>query len=176
MTSGRQVLIREECKDFLARITEKTARIIERTAKLKTLAAQSDKARRLQTIPGIASHTAVAVEAFDPNMTQFKTGHDFAAWLGLVPKQHTSGGKERFERMTKEGQVDTRRLLIVGAMSRLTWHGRRTIPEGSWQSRMLASKPKMLVTIALAKKMVRQFRAMPTKNENYRDPAQAVVA
>ena len=175
-TSGLPMLIREECKDLQAQIAEKTARITERTAKLKTLAAQSDKARRLQTMPGVGPLTAVAVEAFGPDMAQFKTGRDFAAWLGLVPRQRSSGGKERLGRMTKAGQADIRRLLIIGAMSRLTWLGRRTIPEGSWLSRMLARKPKMLVAIALANKMARQIWAMLTKNENYRDPALAVVA
>jgi len=175
-TSGLPMLIREECKDLQAQIAEKTARITERTAKLKTLAAQSNKARRLQTMPGVGPLTAVAVEAFGPDMAQFKTGRDFAAWLGLVPKQHSSGGKERLGRMTKAGQADIRRLLIIGAMSRLTWLGRRAIPEGSWLSRMLARKPKMLVAIALANKMARQIWAMLTKNENYRDPALAVAA
>lgn len=78
--------------------------------------------------------------------------------------------------MTKAGQADIRRLLIIGAMSRLTWLGRRTIPESSWLSRMLARKPKILVAIALANKMARQIWAMLTKNENYRDPALAVAA
>ena len=72
-----------------------TVRISERTAKLKTLATQSDKARRHQTMPGVGSLTAVAVEAFGPDMAQAKTGRDFAAWLGLVARQHSSGGKER---------------------------------------------------------------------------------
>jgi len=175
-TSDLPELIREECEDLLAQIAEKTARIAERTAKLKTLASQSDKARRLQTMPGVGPLTAVAVEAFGPDMAQFKTGRDFAAWLGLVPRQHSSGGKERLGRMTKAGQADIRRLLIIGAMSRLNWLGQRTIAEGSWLSRMLARKPKMLVAIALANKMARQIWAMLTKNEDYKDPALAVAA
>lgn len=169
-------LIREECQDLMAQITEKTARITERTTKLKALAAQSDRARRLQTMPGVGPLTALAVEAFGPDMALFKTGRDFAAWLGLVPRQHSSGGKERLGRMTKAGQADIRRLLIIGAMSRLNWLGQRTIAEGSWLSRMLARKPKMLVAIALANKMARQIWAMLTKNEDYRDPARAVAA
>ena len=117
--------------DLLAQIAEKTERINERTTKLKTLATESDRARRLQTMPGVGPLTAIAVEAFGPDMTQFKSGRDFAAWLGLVPKQHSSGGKERLGRMTKAGQADIRRLLIIGAMSRLGWLGRRTIrPKG----------------------------------------------
>jgi transposase len=175
-TTGLHVLIREECLDLLAQIAEKTARIVERTAKLKMLAAESDRARRLQTMPGVGPLTAVAVEAFGPDMTQFKTGRDFAAWLGLVPKQHSSGGKERLGRMTKAGQADIRRLLIIGAMSRLGWLGLRTITEGSWLSRMLVRKPKMLVAIALANKMARQIWAMLTKNEDYKDPSLAVAA
>ncbi|SHF95290.1 Transposase [Loktanella atrilutea] len=175
-TVNLHALIRAECLDLLVQIAEKTARIIERTTKLKTLATQSDRARRLQTMPGVGPLTAVAVEAFVPDMAQFKTGRDFAAWLGLVPKQHSSGGKERLGRMTKAGQADIRRLLIIGAMSRLNWLGRRTIVEGSWLSRMLTRKPKMLVAIALANKMARQIWAMLTKNEDYRDPAMAVAA
>jgi transposase len=171
-----QPLIREECLDLLAQIAEKTARIVDRTAKLKALAAESDRARRLQTMPGVGPLTAIAVEAFGPDMAQFKTGRDFAAWLGLVPKQRSSGGKERLGRMTKAGQADIRRLLIIGAMSRLGWLGQRTITEGSWLSRMLARKPKMLVAIALANKMARQIWAMLTKDEDYRDPALAVAA
>lgn len=175
-TSDLPALIREECQDLLAQIAEKTARITERATKLKALASQSDRARRLQTMPGVGPLTALAVEAFGPDMALFKTGRDFAAWLGLVPRQHSSGGKERLGRMTKAGQADIRRLLIIGAMSRLNWLGQRTISEGSWLSRMLARKPKMLVAIALANKMARQIWAMLTKNEDYRDPARAVVA
>lgn len=175
-TSDLPALIREECRDLLDQIAEKTARISERTAKLKTLAVQSDKARRLQTMPGVGPLTAVAVEAFGPDMAQFKTGRDFAAWLGLVPRQHSSGGKAGLGRMTKAGQADIRRLLIIGAMSRLGWLGKRTIAECSWLSRMLARKPKMLVAIALANKMARQIWAMLTKNEDYREPALAGAA
>ena len=98
--SDLPALIRKDCQDLLARIAKKAARIDERTAKLETLASQSNRARRLQTIPGIGPLTAVAVEAFGPDMAQymaqymaqFKTGRDFATWPGLVPRQHSSGG------------------------------------------------------------------------------------
>jgi transposase len=78
--------------------------------------------------------------------------------------------------VSKAGQADIRRLLIIGAMSRLNWLGRRTIPEGSWLARMSARKPRMLVAIALANKMARAIWAMLAKNEDYRDPAQAAAA
>jgi transposase len=169
-------LMREECKDLLVQIGEKTVRINARTGKIKALAAEADAARRLQTIPGVGPLTALAVEAFAPAMESFKCGRDFAAWLGLVPRQFSSGGKERLGRISKAGQADIRRLLIIGAMSRLNWLGRKSIPEDSWLARLAARKPRMLVAIALANKMARTIWALMTKGEDYRDSAQAAVA
>lgn len=166
-------LMREECRDLLEQIAEKTGRINARTAKIKALAAEADTARRLQTIPGVGPLTALAVEAFAPPMESFRCGRDFAAWLGLVPRQFSSGGKERLGRISKAGQADIRRLLIIGAMSRLNWLGRKSIPEGSWLARMAARKPRMLVAIALANKMARTIWAVLTKDEDYRAPAHA---
>lgn len=164
-------LVREECRDMLVQIAEKTERIAARTKKIKTLADATGIARRLQTMPGIGPLTALAVEAFAPPMDTFQRGRDFAAWLGLVPRQHSSGGKERLGRVSKAGQADIRRLLIIGAMSRLNWMGHRSIPDRSWLARLRARKPKMLVAIALANRMARAIWAMLTKNEDYREPA-----
>lgn len=169
-------LVREECQDLLEQIGEQTGRIIAKTGKIKVLATEAGIARRLQTMPGVGPLTALAVEAFAPPMEHFRNGRDFAAWLGLVPRQFSSGGKERLGRISKAGQADIRRLLIIGAMSRLNWMGRRTIPEGSWLARMKARKPRMLVAIALANKMARMIWAMLTKKEDYRDPTQAIAA
>ena len=164
-------LVQEECRDLLAQISEKTARIDDKTKKIGEVAKQTDIARRLQTMPGVGPITAMAVEAFAPAMRSFRRGRDFAAWLGLVPKQFSSGGKERLGRVSKAGQADIRRLLIIGAMSRITWMGRKRIGDGSWLARMLARKPRMLVAIALANKMARAIWAMLAKGENYRTPA-----
>ncbi len=168
-------LMREECGDLMKQIVEKTVRIDTRTAKIKALAAEADTARRLQTIPGVGPLTALAVEAFAPPMESFRCGRDFAAWLGLVPRQFSSGGKERLGRVSKAGQSDIRRLLIIGAMSRLSWLGRKSIPESSWLARISARKPRMLVAIALANKMARTIWALLTKNEDYRDSAQVAA-
>lgn len=169
-------LVREECLDLLEQISEKTSRINARTKKAKELATATDKARRLQTMPGVGPLTALAVETFAPEMSAFKRGRDFAAWLGLVPLQRSSGGKQRLGRVSKAGQIDIRRLLIIGAMSRLNWMGRKSIPKGSWLARMLERKPRMLVAIALANKMARAIWAMLTKGEDYRDPALTAAA
>ena len=74
-------------------------------------------ARWLMTIPGVGPITAMAVQAFAPPMESFRRGRDFSAWLGLVPRQHTTGGKPRLGRISKMGQRDLRRLLITGAQA-----------------------------------------------------------
>lgn len=169
-------LARMECQELLEQIAALTERIATSDRRIKALAGQADIARRLQTMPGVGPLTALAVEAFAPPMENFKSGRDFAAWLGLVPKQHSSGGKERLGRVSKAGQSDIRQLLIMGAMSRLNWMGRKSISDASWLARMLARKPRMLVAIALANKMARMIWAMLTKQEDYRTPATAIAA
>ena len=175
-TASLPDLVRDECRDILLQVSEKTARIEARTKAGRKLAEATDPARRLQTMPGVGPMTALAVEAFAPDMAEFRRGRDFAAWLGLVPRQHSSGGKERLGRVSKSGQADIRKLLIIGAMARLTVRGRKSVPTGSWLARMLAKKPKMLVAIALANRMARQLWAMMTKGEDFRDPASAGAA
>jgi transposase len=169
-------IARMECDDLLEQIAAMTGRIATSDRRIKALAGQADIARRLQTMPGVGPLTALAVEAFAPPMENFKCGRDFAAWLGLVPKQHSSGGKERLGRVSKAGQSDIRQLLIMGAMSRLNWMGRKSISDASWLARMLTRKPRMLVAIALANKMARMIWAMLTKQEDYRTPAKATAA
>ncbi|MES0026596.1 MULTISPECIES: IS110 family transposase [unclassified Mesorhizobium] len=174
--SGLPELVREECRDLIDQLAQKTERIEAKTGQIKKLAAQTGTARRLQTMPGVGPLTALAIEAFVPDMASFKRGRDFAAWLGLVPRQHSSAGKERLGRVSKEGQADIRKLLIIGAMSRLNWLGRKSISKGSWLAHMLARKPRMLVAIALANKMARAIWAMLRMNEDYRNPASAATA
>jgi len=163
-------LVREEGLDLLAQIGEMTAKIDSKTQKLASLAKQTDVARRLQTMPGIGPMTAVAVEAFAPAMESFKSGRDFAAWLGLVPRQFSSGGKERLGKVSKAGQADIRRLLIIGAMARVNWASRKEASADPWMMRMLGRKPRMLVAIALANKMARMIWAMLMRQEDYRNP------
>lgn len=169
-------LVCDECCDLLIQISEISERIDIKTRCIQDLAAETDTARRLQTMPGIGPITALAVEAFAPCMASFKRGRDFAAWLGLVPRQHSSGGKERLGRVSKAGQADIRKLLIMGAMSRLNWLGRKSIPDGVWLAKLMERKPKMLVAIALANKMARAIWAMLTRNQDYRESAGAVAA
>jgi transposase len=82
----------------------------------------------------------MANESFAPPMSSFRRRRDFAAWLGLVPRQHSSGGKQRLGKTSKMGQHDIRGLLIIGAMSMIGATLRRGTAEGSWPARMLARK------------------------------------
>jgi transposase len=139
--------------------------------RLRQLTKDDETSARLQTMPGLGPITAAAIEAFAPPMATFKRGRDFAAWLGLVPRQHSSGGKQRLGRISKMGQRDIRRLLIIGAMSVIRGAVRKRAAEGSWLARMLAKKPRLVVAIALANKMARSVWAMLTKGESYQGSA-----
>jgi transposase len=167
-------LVRDLGKVYLSQIEQVSGQIAALERRISVAARDSDVVRRLQHVPGIGPICAMAVETFAPAMQTFQRARDFAAWLGLVPRQHSSGGKQRLGRTSKMGQRDIHRLLIVGARSVVHWKGRGGGRPGSWLARMLAKKPKMLVAIALANKMARTIWAMLVRNENYRDPKGAV--
>ncbi|VWX48296.1 IS110 family transposase [Novosphingobium sp. 9U] len=130
-------------------------------------------AKRLMTIPGVGPVVATALVALAPAASTFKRGRDFAAWLGLVPRQHSSGGKERLGRTTKMGERSLRRLLILGASSAAKVAARNPDKAGAWLAGMLARKPRMLVTVALANKMARIVWALTAHGGSYRAPAVA---
>ena len=167
-------LVREMGRLYLDRIAGLSDEIDKLDGRIAAAAKESDVARTLQTMPGIGPVCAMAIATFAPEMREFRRARDFSAWLGLVPRQHSSGGKQTLGRTSKMGQRDIRRLLIVGAMSVVRWRGRDGGKPGSWLSRMLARKPRMLVAIALANKMARMVWAMLSRNEDYRDPTGAV--
>nr|WP_164882526.1 IS110 family transposase [Sinirhodobacter populi] len=125
-------------------------RITELDTQITTASRRSRFSARLQQMPGVGPITAMALAAFAPPMESFHQGRNFSAWLGLVPRQHSSGGKQRLGRTSQSGQRDIRRLLIIGAMAVISGARIRPPAESSCLGRMLARKPRMLVTIALA--------------------------
>jgi transposase len=125
------------------------------------------------TVPGIGPIAAAAITALVPAPEGFRTGRDFAAWLGLTPLQKSSGGKQKLGAVSKRGERTIRRLLILGASAVVRWVSQRGGPEGSWLARMLARKPKMLVTVALANKTARIAWALLVKGGVYRAPVTA---
>ncbi len=130
----------------------------------------SDVAQRLATIPGIGviSATALAASVTDPQ--QFRSGREFAAWLGLTPLQHSSGGKERMGRISKMGDKYLRRLLVVGMTSLVR---RARVSPASVDPRiidLLARKPVRLATVAMANRTARVVWAVMARGETYRRP------
>jgi transposase len=111
-----------------------------------------------------------------PDARAFSSGRHFAAWLGLVPRQHSTGGKKRLGAITKAGDRYLRRLLVIGATGLIRYR-RQTVPGGlAWLRAMLARKPARLVSVALANKMARIAWAILARGGTYRDPAPAVAA
>jgi transposase len=115
--------------DQLSVCTEKITAIEQR---LKEQARPDPEAIRLQTAPGVGPVSAMAIQAFAPPLEKFRRGRDFAAWLGMTPAQKTTGGRQLLGRRSKMGQRDIRRLLIIGAMTRIRWAVRDGAPKGSW--------------------------------------------
>ena len=153
--------------DHIASLGEKIA-VLEKS--IRRRAPEDQQVARLMTVPGVGAICATAVQAFSPPMTSFRSGRDFAAWVGLTPKQRSTGGKPKLGKTSKMGQRDIRRLLIIGASAVVNWAGRKGAPEGSWLARMMARKPRMLVIVALANKMARIIWALTMREENYRAP------
>ena len=158
--------------DMLAELGKRVAALDKEIARR---AREDEVARRLMTIPGIGPITATAIAAIAPPAETFAKGRDFAAWLGLVPKQASTGGKQKLGAISRMGERTLRRLLIIGSSAVVLQASRRGAPKGSWLEGMLARKPRMLVTVALANNSARIVWAVLTKQEDYRAPV-AVAA
>jgi len=131
-------------------------------------------ARRLATIPGIGAITANALLALVPDPQGFASGRHFAAWLGLTPRAHSSGGKERLGRILKQGNIMPRTLLIRGATGQLQYVRRSPEVGGSgWLADLVARRPFKVAAVALANKMARIAWALLAKGGIYRTPAAA---
>jgi transposase len=135
----------------------------------------SDASRRLETIPGVGmmSATAVVSTVTDPNA--FRSGREFAAWIGLVPRQHSTGGKQKLGGISKRGDRYLRRLLVVGATTVIR-HIRAHPDKNPWLIKLLAKMPAKKVAVALANKMARIAWAILAKGGTYQAPVLAAAA
>jgi transposase len=156
--------------DLLAGLID---RIADLDKEISRRAREDEVSRRLMTIPGIGPITATAIAALAPPAETFAKGRDFAAWLGLTPIQRSTGGKQKLGGTSKMGERTLRRLLIIGSSAVVQQASKRGAPRGSWLEQMLARKPRMLVTVALANKIARIVWALLVKQENYRAPVAA---
>jgi transposase len=130
----------------------------------------TDVGRRLMAVPGVGPVLASAMVASVPDPHAFRSGRNLAAWIGLVPKQNSSGGKERLGGITKQGNRYLRQLLVVGALAVIRYaerHGTRR----PWLVQLMARRTTKIAAVALANKMARMIWAIMTSGEAYREPA-----
>ena len=162
--------VRDLGRELLEQIGILDAKIGKLDAEVRKRAKESDEAKRLTAIPGIGPVCAMAIQAFAPPMEGFRRGRDFSAWLGLVPRQCSTGGKPKLGRISKMGQRDLRRLPVAGAIAVIRWASRRGTDD-PWLAALLTRKPPMPAAAALANKMAQVVWAVVTKKEFYKAPA-----
>lgn len=166
-------------KVLVAALAHLEAEIGKLDAEIARRAKENELARRLMTVPtleqrGIGPLIATAIAVLAPPPETFRKARDFAAWLGLVPRQHSTGGKQRLGATTKMGERSLRRLRIIGANSVIIKrHVHAAARPGTWLGGMLTRKPPMLVRVALANKMARIVWALMARGGVYQAPAVA---
>jgi transposase len=146
--------------------------LLETDRAIRAHSRASDLGRRLQEIPGVGPVVASALVATVPDPQVFKTGRSLSAWLGLVPRQNSSGGKERLGGITKAGDTYLRKMLFVGAMAVIR-HAERFGTRKPWLIRLLGRRHPRIAAIALANKIGRIAWALMMSGERYREPAAA---
>jgi transposase len=127
-------------------------------------------ARRLATIPGIGPIIAARITALVPDPSIFRSGRDFAAWIGLVPRQNSTGGKPRLGGISKRGNSSLRRLLVGGAMAAM--FRSKVLQRDPWLCQLRARKPVMVAAVAFANKIARVVWAVMQRDQDWR-PADA---
>jgi transposase len=144
--------------------------VLETDRRIRASARSTEVGRRLMEIPGVGPLLASALVASIADPTVFKTGRSLAAWIGLVPRQNSSGGKERLGGITKQGDRYLRQLLVVGALAVVRYaerHGTRR----PWLVQLLSRRVTKVATVALANKTARMAWKIMTSGERYQEPA-----
>src|ERR687893_434879 len=160
----------EHCRTTARRIAALEAEIVAH-------ARGDDTARRLATVPGIGPIAASLVAAtVGDGIRNFRSARHFAAWLGLVPRQHSTGGKTRLGRITKAGNREIRRLLVLGATAMVHRAAQWNSAAGAWTRGLLERRPARLATVALANKIARIAWVLMARKEVYRATGHAAAA
>ena len=135
----------------------------------------NEASQRVETIPGIGVIGATAIAATVADPTVFRSGRDFAAWIGLVPRQDSTGGKQKLGPISKQGDRYLRRILVIGAVSVLR-RAQENPGKYPWLTQLLARRPFKVVAVALANKMARMAWALLAKGGTYQAPALVTAA
>ena len=146
--------------------------ILESDRRILANARSTDVGRRLMEIPGVGPVLASAVVATVADPAVFKSGRNLAAWVGLVPRQNSSGGKERLGGITKQGDRYLRQLLVIGALAVVRFAVRNGTRR-PWLVQLLARRTPKVAAVALANKNARMVWAIMTSGERYREPLAA---
>jgi transposase len=150
------------------------ARIEQMDAVIEQEARENEACQRLTTIPGVGPVTATALIGAIGNGSAFGRGRDLSTWMGIVPGEFTTGGKQKLLGISKRGNIYLRRLFVQGARSVLQQRDKQAPGLSLWLAQLLASKHQNVVVVALANKLVRIAWAVLCKNESYRAPVLAV--
>lgn len=161
-------LVLRAIRDLQGHMLALDERIVEYDRELKRLAASNDQTRRVQTIPGVGPITASAIVASVGSAKEFRNGRQFAAWLGLTPRQFSSGGKTRLGHISKRGDSYLRMLLVLGARSVLQNAGRYTDRLSRWVLAIRERCGYHKAIVAIAAKNARILWAVLAKGENFR--------
>jgi len=159
--------LKMELEQSRARI-EQMDRVIHKTAK------ENEDCQRLTEIPGVGPVTATALVAAVGNGSTFGKGRNLAAWMGIVPGEYSTGGKQKLLGISKRGNTYLRRLFVQGARSVLQQRHKQAPGLSSWLAQLLARAHQNVAVVALANKLVRMAWAVLCKNERYRPPIVAV--
>jgi transposase len=163
-----------ECLMALAAQLELVKRqILEADRRVLAWHRSSQVSKRLEAIPGVGPLIATALVASVPDPGAFRSGRDMSAWIGLVPKQNSTGGKERLGSISKAGNRYLRRLLVVGALSVIKRAKQLGYTRHPWLVTLMQRRSVKIAAIALANKIARIAWAMMARNENYRTPPPA---
>jgi transposase len=160
-------LARTVLQGLVDQLRDTERRVEDLDAQLAEQAKANEVCQRLMTVPGIGPVAATALAATVGDATVFESGRHLAAWLGLVPRQTSSGGKERLGGISKAGDGYLRRMLVNGARAVMRWHG-KTSP---WLAGLLTRRPFNVAVVALANKLARIAWAVMARGEEYRKPA-----
>ncbi len=168
-------LAREALGSLVGQLQMVQAQIVGLEKKLMAWHRANEASRRLATIPGVGVITATALVATIGDASQFHSGRQLAAWLGLVPRQHSSGGKDRLGRISKRGDGYLRKLLVHGARTVLLWSRRKKETRTAWLEALLARRPTNVVVVAMANKTARVVWALLSRGETFRAETRAAA-